>query len=129
MEEREVKGECHFLIGEAPTEESATRIAEVFSSCPYVYFMAAFGKMVVGIYFVTGAHRWWLRAVAENPQATLGLTRAALYVTDRPAFPLGMEPRIPEEKGDRSPCGAYCPECPRYRDPCHGCPASRHFLG
>jgi hypothetical protein len=125
----EINRECYLLIGEAPTEEAAARIAEVFSGCPYVYFMGAFGNMVVGIYFLSGAHRWWLQAVAENPEATLGLRRAALYITERPAFPAGMEPRIPAERGDRSPCGAYCPECPRYRKECRGCPASRHFLG
>ena len=86
---------CYFLLGEAPTKEAAARIAEVFSGCPYVYFMGAFGEMVVGIYYLSGEHQWWLQAVAENPQATLGLKRAALYVTDRPAFPAGMEPRLP----------------------------------
>jgi hypothetical protein len=127
--EENLNQECYLLLGEAPTAEAAARIAEVFSPCPYVYFMGAFGEMVVGVYFLAGAHKWWLRAVAENPQATLGLKRAALYVTERPAFPAGMEPRVPAEKGDRAPCGAYCPECPRYRDPCRGCPASTHFLG
>jgi len=129
MEEPRVNQRCYLLLGEAPTKEAAARIAEVFSGCPYVYFMGAFGEMVVGIYYLSGEHQWWLQAVAENPQATLGLVRAALYVTDRPVFPAGMEPRIPKERGERSPCGAYCPECPRYRDPCRGCPASRHFLG
>ncbi|HAF70181.1 MAG: hypothetical protein XD60_0799 [Acetothermia bacterium 64_32] len=127
MEEK-INEECFLLLGEAPTEEAAARIAEVFSACPYVYFMGAFGEMVVGIYFLSGEHRWWLAAVAENPQATLGLSRAALYVTKRPAFPAGMAPRI-SDRGDRSPCGAHCPECPRYRDPCRGCPASRHSPG
>ncbi|MCR4391243.1 MAG: hypothetical protein NUV94_00335 [Candidatus Acetothermia bacterium] len=120
---------CFLLLGEAPTAEAAEKIAEVFAACPYVYFMSAFGRIVVGVYFLEEDHRWWLEAVAEDPEGTLGLTRAALYVTDRAAFPPGMALRLPAERGDLAPCGSDCTRCPRYGDPCPGCPASRHFQG
>lgn len=127
MEEPLKEQKCYLLLGEAPTEAAAEKIAEVFADCPYVYFLSAFGRMVVGIFYMEDARAWWLQAVAENPQITLGLVRAAVYVTDRPAFPVRMEPRNAHLPGDRAPCGAYCPECPRYQNPCPGCPASPFF--
>lgn len=124
MEEPLSAQKCYLLVGEAPTEAAAEKIAEVFSGCPYVYFLSAFGRMVVGVFYADDERVWWLQAVAENPEVTLGLVRAAVYVTDRPAFPLRMEPRVSPPEGDRAPCGAYCPECPRYGKECRGCPAS-----
>lgn len=127
MEEPLRKQKCYLLLGEAPTEAAAEKIAEVFAGCPYVYFLSAFGRMVVGIFYAEDERAWWLKAVAENPEITLGLVRAAVYVTDRPTFPLRMEPRASEPEGDRAPCGACCPECPRYGQECPGCPASPFF--
>lgn len=128
MEEPVNAQKCYLLLGEAPTEAAAAKIAEVFSSCPYVYFLSAFGRMVVGVFYLEADRAWWLEAVAENPAVTLGLVRAAVYVTDQPAFPLQMEPRVsPAGDADRAPCGAYCPECPRYGKECLGCPASPFF--
>lgn len=118
---------CYLLLGEAPTEAVAEKIAEVFSGCPYVYFLSAFGQMLVGVFYLEADRAWWLKAVAENPEVTLGLVRAAVYSTDRPAFPLHMEPRVSAAEGDRAPCGAYCPECPRYEGECSGCPSSPFF--
>ncbi|MBC7318909.1 hypothetical protein H5T57_06670, partial [Candidatus Bipolaricaulota bacterium] len=48
MEEPLSAQKCYLLVGEAPTEAAAEKIAEVFSGCPYVYFLSAFGRMVVG---------------------------------------------------------------------------------
>lgn len=121
-----MRGErCYLLLGEAPTEEAAEKIAEVLAPCPYVYFLSAFGRMVVGVFFLGQDREWWLRAVAEDPEATMGLVRAALYVRGNPAFPAGMEPRVGPGNSDRSPCGASCPDCPRYQNPCPGCPGWR----
>jgi len=126
--ERKVEGSrCYLLIGEAPTEEAARRIAEAYSGCPFVYFIGAFGVMVVGIFYMPRWRDWWLQAISANPQVTLGLRKAAVYVTESPAFPAYMEPRVPEEKGERSPCGADCSECVRYLKECPGCPASTLF--
>ncbi|MEN3010078.1 MAG: hypothetical protein ABDI20_03720 [Candidatus Bipolaricaulaceae bacterium] len=127
MEEPLSAQKCYLLLGEAPTEAAAAKIAEVFADCPYVYFLSAFGRMVVGVFYMEEARAWWLQAVAESPAITLGLVRAAVYVTDRPAFPVRMEPRDSYPPAERAPCGAFCPECPRYRQPCPGCPASPFF--
>jgi len=118
---------CYLLVGEAPTEEAARRIAEVYAPCPFVYFMGAFGRMVVGVFFMPRWRDWWLLAISENPEVTLGLRKAAVYVSESPAFPSYMEPRVPEAKGERSPCGANCAECLRYLKECPGCPASTLF--
>ncbi|MGC9530137.1 MAG: hypothetical protein ACP5G2_05930 [Candidatus Bipolaricaulaceae bacterium] len=124
MADNQVGGRCCLLLGEAPGPEAAAKIADVFSACPYVYFMAAFGPLVVGVYFLEGPYRGWLEAVAEDPQGTLGLSRAALYVTDRPAFPPTLELSVPQVRGERAPCGARCRECPQFGEPCPGCPAA-----
>jgi|GEM_PF-446556 len=127
--ERKVKEKtrCYLLVGEAPTEEAARRIAEVYSPCPFVYFMGAFGNLVVGIFFLPRWRDWWLRTISTNPAVTLGLKKAAVYVTESPAFPAYMEPRLPETREERSPCGANCAECSRYLKECPGCPASSRF--
>ncbi|MBC7098268.1 hypothetical protein H5T52_04000 [Candidatus Bipolaricaulota bacterium] len=44
----EERPRCYLLMGEAPTEEAARRIAELYAACPFVYFMGAFGAMMVG---------------------------------------------------------------------------------
>lgn len=118
---------CYLLLGEAPTGEAARRIAEVYSPCPFVYFMGAFGNMVVGIFFMPSWRDWWLRAISADPEVTLGLRKAAVYISEAPAFPSYMEPRVPGERGERSPCGANCAECTRYLKECPGCPASSRF--
>lgn len=41
---------------------------------------------------------WWLRAISTDPEVALGLRKAAVYVSEAPAFPAYMEPRIPEAK-------------------------------
>lgn len=127
MEEPISEQKCYLLLGEAPTEAAAEKIAAVFAGCPYVYFLSAFGRMVVGVFYVGEERAWWLQAVVESPEIVLGLVRAAVYVTDHPAFPLQMEPRAFGSEDERAPCGAHCPECPRYGKPCTGCPASLFF--
>ena len=123
----EERPRCYLLVGEAPTEEAARRIAEVYAPCPFVYFMGSFGNMVVGVFFMPRWRDWWLRAISTDPEVTLGLRKAVVYVTDSPAFPAYMEPRVPEERAERSPCGANCAECARYLKECPGCPASSHY--
>lgn len=127
MEEPLSGQNCYLLLGEAPSEAAAAKIAQVFADCPYVYFLSSFGRMLVGVFYMEDERAWWLQAVAENPEITWGLVRAAVYVTETPAFPVRMEPRDSQSPGGRAPCGADCRECPRYGNPCPGCPASPFF--
>lgn len=81
--------------------------------------------MLVGVWYLPEAQRWWIEAVAEAPQVTLGLLRAAVYRTERPAHPAAFSPRV-AERGEVAPCGSICPDCEQF-DRCARCPATLHY--
>lgn len=118
---------CFLLLGQVPSPEVAQQVAHVFAPCPYVYFIAAFGTFVVGVFALPPERRWWLRSVAEDPEGTMGLVQAAVYETDAPAYPPRLEPRPVDGDDDLSPCGADCTRCPRFGDDCPGCPGSARY--
>ncbi len=118
---------CYLLLGEAPGEEIAARIAAQYKNCPYVHFIAAFGNMLVGVFYFPEERAWWIKLVAEQPLLTLGLRRAAVYKTDHPAYPDNYALRIPKKKGDVAPCGSKCIDCERFST-CAHCPATRYYL-
>jgi len=118
---------CFLLLGQAPGPDVADRIAHMFASCPYVYFVSAFGNFVVGIFALPEERRWWLRGIADDPEGSLGLVQAAVYETDHPAYPPHVDPRSVEDADELSPCGADCRLCPRLGDDCAGCPGSSRF--
>jgi hypothetical protein len=123
---------AYLLIGEAPSAEFATRLAEQYKGCPQVHFIAAFGTMLVGVWYLDESKRWWLEMVAEHPQISLGLLRAAVYRTERPSYPESpLRPIVPAG-GPLAPCGSDCRACDRAVPPsgdvrgevrCAGCPA------
>ncbi len=104
---------AYLLVGEAPDPELAARIAARYKSCPHVHFIASFGTMLVGVWYVPEAKRWWLEFVAEHPQIALGLTRAALYRTEHPGYPEEMPTRPARSEGPLAPCGSDCRACDR----------------
>ncbi len=118
---------AYLLIGEAPGEGIAARIAEQYKDCPYVHFIAAFGEMLVGVFYFPEGRDWWIKLVADEPTLTLGLRRAAVYQTDRPSYPKSYTLRVPEEKSDIAPCGSRCMDCERFST-CSHCPATHHYL-
>ncbi len=119
---------AYLLIGEAPGGSVAARVAEQYKDCPYVHFIAAFGEMLVGVFYFPPEREWWIKLVAEEPLLTLGLRRAAVYQTDHPAHPTDYTLRLPEEKGEIAPCGSKCINCERF-SVCSHCPATRYFTG
>ena len=118
----------YLLIGEGPSPEVAARVAEQYKDCPYVHFIAAFGMMLVGVFYFPPDRDWWIKLVAEEPTLTLGLRRAAVYQTDHPAHPAEYELRIPAQKGNIAPCGSNCIDCERF-SACAHCPATSYFTG
>ncbi len=118
---------AYLLIGEAPAPEIAARVADQYKNCPYVHFIAAFGTMLVGVFYFPPDREWWIKLVADEPTLTLGLHRAAVYKTDHPAYPGSYSLRIPEQKGDVAPCGSKCIDCERFST-CSHCPATRYYL-
>jgi hypothetical protein len=117
---------CYLLIGEAPDPLAADRIATQYAGCPYVHFISAFSSMVVGVWYLPEAQRWWLKLVAEQPMLTLGLARAAVYRSEAPAYPASFELRTQGQAGETSPCGSDCRLCERSATCCH-CPACRSY--
>ncbi len=116
---------CFLMIGEASSPMLADRVAEQYKACPFVYFLAAFGRMLVGVWYLPENHRWWLEMVAEEPEATLGLVRVAIYETDSAAYPRTAEPRGAGAGLTIAPCGSDCQACDRF-SACERCPATMH---
>jgi hypothetical protein len=128
---------AYLLVGEAPSAEFAARIAAQYKNCPHVHFIASFGAMLVGIWYLPEAKRWWLEFVAENPQVALGLHRAAVYRTEHPSHPEDAPQRPTVAEGPLAPCGSDCRACDhaspsgdtargdaaRGNAACGGCPA------
>ncbi len=116
--------DCYLLIGEAANKRLASHIAEQYKNCPHVYFIASANNRVIGIFFLPEERRWWLRAVAKQPQLTLGLNRAAVYKTEV-SYPESFSQHQKEVGTDGlSPCGSNCSDCDRFGS-CGGCPALR----
>ncbi len=120
---------CHLLVGEAAGPAAAQRVAELFSDCPYAHFTSAFGTQVVVVWYLPEDHAWWAEGIAHDPERTLGLARAAVYVSERPAYPREGSLRLPEQRGECAPCGSDCAVCPHWGHPCSGCPASTKHEG
>ena len=123
---------AYLLVGEAPSAEFAARIAAQYKDCPHVHFVASFGAMLVGVWYLPETKRWWLEFVAENPQVALGLHRAAVYRTEHPSHPEDAPQRPVLVEGPLAPCGSDCRACDhaspsgdaaRGEAACGGCPA------
>lgn len=116
------------LLG-GTTPQRAERLAEIFCPCPYCASFAIAGGTVMGLYVLPADHGWWLEAIEERPQETLGLERAevlfARHFTATSPWSRGEVQPI----GEKGPCGAACPECPNYRQKCPGCPATQYYVG
>lgn len=117
------------LLGNSVTAEESALIAERYGGCPYCVSYTSAGCTVIGVFSLPADHRWWLEWVAQNPEETLGLTRAEVF------FGQTVKALSPWARGDvkpesgQAPCRAKCTECPRYRQECEGCPATRDYLG
>jgi hypothetical protein len=117
---------AYLLIGEAPSADFAARIAVQYKDCPQVHFIASFGTMLVGVWYLPEAKRWWLELVAQHPQVALGLSRAAVYRAERPGYPEEAPTRSTRAEGPLAPCGSDCRACGRGSvgaGGCCGCPA------
>jgi len=128
---------AYLVVGEAPSAEFASRIATQYKNCPHVHFIASFGAMLVGVWYLPEAKRWWLEFVAEHPQVALGLHRAAVYRTEHPSYPEDAPQRPTFVEGPLAPCGSDCRACDhaslssdadrgnvaRGEAACSGCPA------
>jgi hypothetical protein len=116
------------LVGEAD-EETALRLVETGSKCPYCACFTQSEGTIVALYAIPKEQRWWLKWVEKKPTATLGLREAEIF------FPRAIAASSPwsreevEAVSDRAPCGAMCLECTMYQGLCPGCPATRYFLG
>ncbi len=114
------------LVGDAATEAAAAQITARFSVCPYAATYESGGRLIIGVYALPAAKKWWLRVPARQPDI-LGLERAAVFFTDN------VQASSPWSRGEvtpdmeAAPCGSSCEECPFYRRRCEGCPATVYY--
>jgi hypothetical protein len=116
------------LLGNAETAAESALIAAKHLECPYCVSYWSAGRTVMGLFSIPPEYRWWLQWVADDPQGTLGLRRAEVFFTDKigalsPWARGGVKPELVQ-----APCGAQCPDCPKYRKECRGCPSTQYYL-
>ncbi|MCL0084374.1 hypothetical protein M1N82_02400 [Dehalococcoidia bacterium] len=121
---------CGLLIGKAKSAEGAEKLARAFENCPYVAFIGAFDDQFVWACFIPEKHLWWMEAIRDKPEETLGLKSATLLTTDevKVTYPEEFKLRLPQEKLNVAPCGTDCKECPSF-ERCSGCPATIYYKG
>lgn len=118
---------CAVLLGAAPTEDVARKLAESLSACPYVTSFTSTGTLVIGVYALPEHRRWWLREAEESPHV-LSLVKAAVLLTDRIAASSPWTRGEVQPGQQAGPCGADCPSCPLYQHRCEGCPSTVHYV-
>jgi len=113
---------------EFDSEKEAVRSAEKFSDCPHVLFWATTGSNAHIVLAVPERKKLWAEYITEHPEQTFGGKKTNLIFPDQIHQPSELKMRIPSARGDRAPCGSYCPTCPSYKQ-CSGCPATIHYDG
>ena len=118
------------LIGQAGSAKQAEKEAQRYRDCPYTTFVGAFAEKLVWACFIPEEHLWWMEAIRDKPEETLGLKSATLLTTDeaKVTYPEEFKLRLPQEKLDIAPCGADCKECSSF-ERCLCCPATIYCKG
>jgi len=123
------------ILLEIESAETMRNIIDRYSKCP----------RVINFFTTIGGYNLIALVMAEN-QATLesesmekcalrsgeGIRRSEFYLIGRvhhyPFLPLKVDNL--KEKGDITPCGVQCKDCPSFQDEkCVGCPALSYYRG
>jgi DNA-binding Lrp family transcriptional regulator len=123
------------ILLEIESAETMRNIIDRYSKCP----------RVINFFTTIGGYNLIALVMAEN-QATLesesmekcalrsgeGIRRSEFYLIGRvqhyPFLPLKADAL--KEKGDITPCGVQCKDCPSFQDnKCVGCPALSYYRG
>jgi DNA-binding Lrp family transcriptional regulator len=123
------------ILLEIESAETMRKIIDRYSKCP----------RVINFFTTIGGYNLIALVMAEN-QATLesesmekcalrsgeGIRRSEFYLIGRvhhyPFLPLKADAL--KEKGDITPCGVQCKDCPSFQDEkCVGCPALSYYRG
>jgi DNA-binding Lrp family transcriptional regulator len=123
------------ILLEIESAETMRNIIDRYSKCP----------RVINFFTTIGGYNLIALVMAEN-QATLesesmekcalrsgeGIRRSEFYLIGRvhhyPFLPLKADAL--KEKGDITPCGVQCKDCPSFQDEkCVGCPALSYYRG
>ena len=123
------------ILLEIESAETMRKIIDRYSKCP----------RVINFFTTMGGYNLIALVMAEN-QATLesesmekcalrsgeGIRRSEFYLIGRvhhyPFLPLKTDAL--KEKGDITPCGVQCKDCPSFQDKkCVGCPALSYYRG
>ncbi|MCS7364282.1 MAG: hypothetical protein NDF54_02435 [archaeon GB-1867-035] len=111
------------LEGEAESNGKASQIMRKYGECPYMIFKGVRQSKVYILFHLPVRQGWWIKYVEEHPEETFGLLNVKLVYLDVVDF-RASGGRL--NRGERSPCGAICPDCPSYSK-CLGCPATIHY--
>jgi len=118
---------CYILLAEGASPAVANYVAQQYRVCPYVHFIGSFGSTLLGVWYLPESQRWWLELVAENPQLTLGLVRAAVFRSDMASpEPADRTLEVEDTDAETCPCGSDCRACDRF-DVCSRCPATAFY--
>jgi len=123
------------ILLEIESAETMRKIIDRYSKCP----------RVINFFTTMGGYNLIALVMAED-QATLesesmekcalrsgeGIRRSEFYLIGRvhhyPFLPLKVD--VLKEKGDITPCGVQCKDCPSFQDEkCVGCPALSYYRG
>jgi len=123
------------ILLEIESAETMRKIIDRYSKCP----------RVINFFTTMGGYNLIALVMAED-QATLesesvekcalrsgeGIRRSEFYLIGRahhyPFLPLKAD--VLKEKGDITPCGVQCKDCPSFQDEkCVGCPALSYYRG
>jgi len=115
------------LIGKASDKKKAAKISGFFEKCPYCAVSINTDDKVVAVLTIPQEHKWWLDAIAEQPQGTVGFESAEVFYADTLEFKSTWSAGQVKPELDKPPCGADCIGCPVYRKACPGCPATKSY--
>ncbi|OGU60376.1 MAG: hypothetical protein A2V66_11560 [Ignavibacteria bacterium RBG_13_36_8] len=116
------------LIGEAPDNNKASSIVNIYKKCPYCFSYSINGKIIQGIYTLPPDHKWWLNWVADEPMETMGLKKADVFFSRKIKATSQWLRGEATPTQQKAPCGAQCWECSKYLKECKGCPATLYHL-
>ena len=112
------------LFAKMESEEMAVQNSQKMKNCPRLLAAGTTSSTYFGIFILPIDKKWWLEYPVEHPEV-LGAEEIQLHWIENIISPTDFEMNLPEEKGEITPCGSDCMQCPmREKYDCDCCPAT-----